>query len=210
MQRIKTTLAGLITVTFAVVAFAPSAHAQFGTLDANTLGAAVVVPWEARSASPTLFPNQGQITVATVTNGLTSEAITVHVVVFDENWQAHDWTCPLTPLETTYFIFDRDSATGQVKVTYECSDLGTIGPIPSQTNNVLTNFPPSFSDRGVMFISIECQLGSLGCPGGVLGLRTRSDNALLADSTVINMANGWAYSVNAIHIQSTGAFILIG
>ena len=124
MQRIKTTLVGLIVAAVAAVVFAPSARAQMATLDAATLGAAVVVPWEVGFGGD-------QVTVATVTNALTSEAITLHVVVFNTFWQTRNFTCPLTPLETTYFVFDRDPVTGQPKVTYEYSDLGTTGPSPS-------------------------------------------------------------------------------
>jgi hypothetical protein len=63
-------------------------------------------------------------------------------------------------------------------------------------------FSTEQSLSGFAFFSVECPLGSNGCEGGPLGQRTRPWNALLGDSTVIDFANGFAYSVDAIHIQS--------
>jgi hypothetical protein len=58
------------------------------------------------------------------------------------------------------------------------------------------------NNRGTMFVSVECQKGTGGCPGGTGAPRTRGINALAGDATIIDFGQGYAYSVNAIHIQN--------
>ena len=197
MFKRKTILIGMLTATFAVGTFGSSASAQNATIDASTLGAALALPWETD-------PNTAsKLTIATVTNGLVNDPLTLHVTVLDEFCGATNFDCPLTPSETTSFVFSYDTVRGTSRVQAECSRLGVIGPDPGQTNDVVNK--TLSANRGVMFVSVECQKGStnLGaCPGGTNGLRTKGINALLGDATIADFGQGFAYSVNAIHIQA--------
>ncbi len=198
----KTTLCSVLAAAFAVAFLAPSARAQ--TIDAQTLGAAAVVPWMTGNG---MDGHGDKVTVVTVTNGLNNDAISLHLVVFDDQWNALDVLCPLTPLETTYLVFERDSLTGTTKFTYECSDIGVTGVNPGRTNNIIVSQPQNpTAYQGIVFMNIECQAnGDIACPGGAQGLRTRGDNALLVSATVIDFSQGYAFSVDGIHIQDLGA-----
>ena len=194
MSKHKQTLVGLLTAMAVVCSFGSSANADGGIFNQATLGAALVLPWETDAVTAS------KLTIATITNALTELPITLHVTVLDENWDATNFDCPLTPSETTAFVFSYDTTRGKSRVETECSRLGVTGPDPGQTNDYVTR--TLSANRGIMFVSVECQKGVQGCPGGTLGARTLGINALLGDATVIDFGQGYAYSVNAIHIQN--------
>jgi hypothetical protein len=192
MFNLKNTIIGALTATVAVCSFGSTASAE--VFNPGAVGAALVVPWETDAVS------QGKITIATVTNTLSDTAIVLHVTVMDEFWNATDFNCPLTPSETTSFEFAYDNfgGFGSTSLKVECSDPGrlTANPQGNTANQVQINIDDA--SRGIMFVSVECPGNTLGCPVQ----ETRYDNALLGDATIIDLAQGYAYSVSAIHIQA--------
>lgn len=193
--RIRKTI-GAVALAAALAAGAGEARAQ-GTIDAQAQGAVLVLPYLTTS------PQGGErITISTVTNLFLEFAITLHLVWISgdpgDGWASLDYNCPLTPLETTYFVFEK-AEDGTATVTFECSTLGQATPDPSETNHVYTRSIPG--QNGIMFVAVECQIGSPACPPGPLGKRTLPDNALLGDASVVDFAQGYAFSVGAIHIQ---------
>ncbi len=195
MSKHKQTLVGLLTAMAVVCSFGSSANADGGIFNQATLGAALVLPWETDDVTAS------KLTIGTITNALENMPITLHVTILDEEWNSTNFDCPLTPSETTAFVFSYDTNRDTSRVETECSRLGVIGPDPGQTNDYVTR--TLNGTRGVMFVSVECQIdGTRACPGGTLGNRTRGINALLGDATVIDFGQGYAYSVNAIHIQN--------
>ena len=197
MRKMTRISVGALAAAFAVSALAQSALGAAHTIDSTTLGAAIVAPYVTGTEDA-----GDQMTVVTVTNGLTGQGINLHVIVIDEFWQSTDFNCPLTPLETTYFVFE---ATGSLsdnsQVTFECTqNQDTFGGKDIRTRGVRGR-------RGLVFMAIECLPGDPGCPSGLPGqaARTLAHNALLADATIIDFGNGSAASVPAIHIQSNGS-----
>jgi hypothetical protein len=170
--------------------------AAVDVVDPHSLGAAVVLPYL------TTADVGDRITIASVTNGLTQGAVNLHAIWISgdqgEDWAALDYDCALTPLETTYFVFEREPG-GTAQVTFECSDLGQTFPNNSATNNIVTRSVPG--QDGIMFLTVECQLGSDGCARGPLANRTLRTNALVGSATVIDMGQGRGFSISGIHIQ---------
>lgn len=195
MLNLKQMLVGVLAAAFVAGSFAGSAWAQAIT-NPNALGAALAAPYL------TTTSGGDRITVHTVTNASTTTAFTLHVTWLsgdpDDEWAALDFDCPLTPLETTYFVYE-NNGNGTANVTFECSNLGQGFPNPSATNNVFTRQIPG--QDGIAFVALECQLGSAGCPAGAFGMRTRGANVLVGDATVLDFAQGLAFSVEAIHFQ---------
>jgi hypothetical protein len=193
MQIRNSFLALSITVALGMSSSAVAGQAG-DVLDPNTLGAAVAAPY--------LTNADGRTTVVTLTNGSDHEAVTVHLNwISGSDWTAIDYDCPLTPLETTYFVFEGSPDTDNAVVTFECSNLGQQFPNPDETNNVVTR---AISGRnGLMFATIECQLGSEKCDRDPRdGMRrTLPNNILSADLVVMDFAQGVAFSAPAIHIQ---------
>ena len=163
-------------------------------IDPNTLGAAVAAPY--------LTDGSGRVTVITITNGSNYLPVTLHINwISATDWSAIDYDCPLTPLETTYFTIEATPDSDNAIATFECSDLGLDVPRASATNNVLKR---SLNGRnGVMFVTIECQIGNAGCDRSTDPVRrTLTPDILSADLAVIDFAQGVAVSAPAIHIQS--------
>jgi len=172
----------------------PSALAGQGpVIDPNTLGAAIAAPY--------LTDGDGRLTVVTVTNGSTYLPVTLHIVwISGTDWSAIDYDCPLTPLETTYFTIEALPNSNNAVVTFECSDLGLDVPRASATNNVVTRAVNG--SRGVMFVTLECQIGDPQCDRSTDPVRrTISPDVLSADVVVMDFAQGVAVSAPAIHIQ---------
>jgi hypothetical protein len=198
-ERHRKLVAGFLATALMGCGLVSSAAGQ--TIDANALGAAVVVPWQT-GGDGVLGERATVIAVTNAPDGQgVSSPFSLHIVVFDDQWNAADFLCPLTPHETTFLVFERDEFGS--KFTFECSNAGLMGPDPEGTNNRRLARPQdATATQGFVFINIECQIdGSPECPGGTLDLRTKGDNVLLASATVIDFARGYAYSVGAIHIQ---------
>ena len=103
-------LLGLLGVAWLLV---PTAGwAALRAITPTAAGAVTTSPWIATADT---------ITVTTLTNGA-SDWRTVHVQIFDEEWRAINFFCQLSPMETTYFIFEEDLP-GEPLVTFECSSL---------------------------------------------------------------------------------------
>jgi hypothetical protein len=184
-----------LSVTVALGMSSSALAGQAGdVLDPNTLGAAVAAPYLTNAG--------GRTTVVTLTNGSDHKAVTVHLNwISGSDWTAIDYDCPLTPLETTYFVFEASPDTDNAVVTFECSNLGQEFPNPDETNNVVTR---AVNGRdGLMFATIECQLGSENCDRDPRDgtHRTLPNNILSADLVVMDFAQGVAFSAPAIHIQ---------
>jgi len=163
------------------------------------------------------------MTVGSVTNGMDNRAVNLHVVwISGTDWSEINYDCPLTPLETTYFVFEQLPGSDNALVTFECSDIGQDYPNNAATNNVVTRVVNGAD--GIMFVALECQLGqrcgmaaapcdTLGAvpcgenevvavPNGEAGVRrTLSNNVLAGDMVVIDFGAGFAFSAPAIHIQ---------
>ena len=198
---LKKTLVAIAVAALAL-GLAGSATAAPGSghvINPNTQGAAIAMPY-------LTTPGNGgvRMTVGTVTNGGDSNSISLHIVwISATDWSAIDYDCPLTPLETTYFIFERNPNSDNATVTFECSDTGQDFPDVSATNNVFTR---SVNGRdGIMFVSIECQLDGAECENDGDGAvhRTQTNNLLIADFVVMDFGQGLAFSAPAIHMQAS-------
>ena len=186
-----------------------------GVIDPNTLGAALAMPY-----LTTPFNGGSRMTVGSVTNGMDNRAVNLHVVwISGTDWSEINYDCPLTPLETTYFVFEALPGSDNALVTFECSDIGQDYPNGAATNNVVTRVVNGAD--GVMFVALECQLGqrcerpmpcemagSGECPydapvmvEGEGVRRTLTNNVLAGDMVVIDFGAGFAFSAPAIHIQ---------
>ena len=133
---LKKTLVAIAAAALAL-GLAGSATAGPGSghvIDPNTQGAAIAMPY-------LTTPGNGgvRMTVGTVTNGGDSDSISLHIVwISATDWSAIDYDCPLTPLETTYFIYEQIPGTDNTLVTFECSDNQLDFPNNAGTNNVVT------------------------------------------------------------------------
>jgi hypothetical protein len=193
---LKKTLVAVVATALTMGA-AMSASAS-EVIDPNTMGAAVAMPY-------LTTPHNGgvRMTVGTVTNGYDNKAINLHLVwISATDWSEINYDCPLTPLETTYFVYEKMVGRDNARVTFECSALGQEYPDNSQTNNVVTRVVNGAD--GILFAAAECQLNNDDCEnpendGGVE--RTLTGNMLVADMTVIDFGAGLAFSAPAIHIQ---------
>ena len=176
-------------------------------MNPNSVAAALAMPY-------LTTPSDGgeRMTVGSVTNGFDHRAVNLHVTwLSGTDWTEIDYDCPLTPLETTYFIYEQVPDSDNALVTFECSDLGQDFPNSGATNNVVTRIING-SD-GIMFVAIECQLGQAGCraqdaDGRIR--RTLHDNVLAGDVVVVDFGAGVAFSAPAIHIQGRGDHALGG
>jgi hypothetical protein len=197
----KTLFAAVATaVALGLVGSANAGQPASGkVIDPNTQGAAIVMPY-------LTTPGDGgvRMTVGTVTNGSDDRAISLHIVwISATDWSSINYDCPLTPLETTYFIFELNPNSDNATVTFECSDTGQDVPDVSATNNVFTR---SVNGRdGLMFVAIECQLDDGECETNGDGaiLRTETNNILSADFVVMDFGQGLAFSAPAIHMQAS-------
>jgi hypothetical protein len=177
------------------LAVVPGASVGEGpVIDPNTLGAAIAAPY--------LTDTSGRLTVVTVTNGSNYQAVTLHILwISGTDWSGIDYDCPLTPLETTYFTIEAMPDSDNALVTFECSDLGLDVPRASATSNIVRR--AINGRRGVMFVTLECQIGDPQCDRSMNPVRrTIAPDILSADLSVIDFAQGVAVSAPAIHIQS--------
>jgi hypothetical protein len=194
----KTLVAVVATALTMGAAVSATAGEGSSVIDPNTLGAAVAMPY-----LTTPYNGGTRMTVGTVTNGSDRKAINLHLVwISATDWSEIDYDCPLTPLETTYFVYEQIPGTDNALVTFECSDNGLDYPNNAGTNNVVKR--ALNGTDGVMFAAVECQLGDKECDAqqddGVVK-RTKTKNILSADMTVIDFGAGLAFSAPAIHIQ---------
>lgn len=196
---LKKTLVAVVATALAMGA-AVSATAGEGSsvIDPNTLGAAVAMPY-----LTTPYNGGVRMTVGTVTNGSDHRAINLHLVwISATDWSEIDYDCPLTPLETTYFIYEQIPGSDNALVTFECSDNNLDYPNNARTNNIVTR--ALNGTDGIMVAAVECQLGDSECDAQQEGgqvRRTQAKNILSADMTVIDFGAGLAFSAPAIHIQ---------
>ena len=196
---LKKTLVAVVATAIAMgAAVSASAGEPGDVLDPNSLGAAVAVPY-------LTTPSNGgvRMTVGTLTNASSHMAISLHLIwISATDWSEINYDCPLTPLETTYFIYEQIPGTDNALVTFECSDNQLHFPNGAGTNNIVTRALNGAD--GIMFAAIECQLGDEGCyrreENGEI-LRTKRDDILSADMTVLDFGAGVAFSAPAIHIQ---------
>jgi hypothetical protein len=159
-------------------------------LQLQEMGAALALPLLTDDVSG------GQtVTYTTITNG-SSENLTLAINVLNgdpgESWRSASFSCHVTGRETTLFRFEPDGS-GRSKVSFECSttDANSTSP-PDQLNVLRTEH--LLSATGIMFVAIE-QNG-----------RTVSKNALFGEATVIDYAQGMAYSLPAISFQGNDPF----
>ena len=161
----------------------------------------------------TPFNGGTRMTIGSVTNGLDHSAVNLHVVwISATDWSEINYDCPLTPLETTYFVYEQVPGSDNALVTFECSNIGQEFPNNAATNNVVTRIVNGAD--GIMFVALECQIGdhcgmvkpceSLDdewCGDSASGsegvFRTRTDNALAGDMVVIDFGAGYAFSAPA-------------
>jgi hypothetical protein len=207
----------LVAVAATLVALGASLSAYAApvsnVINPNTLGAALAMPY-----LTTPFNGGTRMTVGSVTNGLDHSAVNLHIVwISATDWSEINYDCPLTPLETTYFVYEQVPGSDNALVTFECSNIGQEFPNNAATNNVVTRIVNGAD--GIMFVALECQIGQncapkcehegslgecpmYGLPSGPEGIRrTRTDNALAGDLVVIDFGAGYAFSAPAIHIQ---------
>jgi len=208
---LKKTLVAVVATALAMgAAVSASAGESSDVINPNTLGAAVAMPYLTTSTDGAV-----RMTVGTVTNASDYHAISLHLVwISGTDWSEIDYDCPLTPLETTYFIYEQIPGSDNALVTFECSDIDLDYPNNARTNNVVTRALNGAD--GIMFAAVECQLGDRRCnkplvevvcvdagcdPGDDVVRRTKVSNILSADMTVLDFGAGVAFSAPAIHIQ---------
>ena len=114
---LKKTLVAVVATAIAMgAAVSASAGEPGDVLDPNSLGAAVAVPY-------LTTPSNGgvRMTVGTLTNASSHMAISLHLIwISATDWSEINYDCPLTPLETTYFIYEQIPGTDNALVTFEC------------------------------------------------------------------------------------------
>ena len=150
-------------------------------MDHSATGSLVSTPWLATGK---------RVTVTTLTNAL-PVPISVHFTALNNKWQGIDFDCPFSPMETTYFVFEAN-ASGGAKVTFECSDI-----TQSNLNIVRTLFIPGAADEREGFIVFHMTAPQTA-PNPV------STTGLIADFTVIDFDQGYAFSANGWHFQQQG------
>jgi hypothetical protein len=189
-----------LTAILLLAAASAGAGEPSAVINPNTLGAAVAIPYL------TDAPGVGErISIATVTNGSSWQPIVLHLTwISATDWSSIDSDCPLTPLETTHFVFERYQATDTAIVHFDCSADGSGPGATSGGESVMRQVPGA---NGMMFAAVECQ--SLYCPPAAPGgegpePRTLLTNILSADLIVMDFGTGQAFSVPAIHIQGRG------
>jgi hypothetical protein len=179
------------------VAVAPSL-ARTQPIATDTLGSGLVIPYLTSGS------NGERMTIATVTNARMGP-INLHVVAVSgdagESCEQMEVECALTPLETTYLVFENDGAQG-ANLTIECSEPGQMGPDGSGTATNLVRIEHLWGEDGFLFITLECQEGDANCLAESGPDLTLFENALMGDATVFNPDLGTSYSVSAIPIQS--------
>ncbi len=175
-------LTRLAAIVFATFLFSGTSHAALDLMDHSATGSIVSTPWLATGE---------RVTVVTLTNAL-ADPITVHWTALNNKWQGIDFDCPLSPMETTYFVFESNNA-GGAKITYECSDISQ-----SNLNIVRTQFIPGADTEREGFIVFHATLGA-GVPPNPANIV-----ALIADFTVIDFNQGYAFSANGWHFQVQG------
>jgi hypothetical protein len=148
----------------------------------NATGSIVSTPWLATGK---------RVTVTTLTNAL-PQTITVHFTALNRVWNGIDFDCQLSPMETTYFVFESNGS-GGAKVTFECSDVSQ-----SNLNIVRTLFIPAANAEREGFIVFHTTLNA-GVP-----VNPASTLSLIADFTVIDFEQGYAFSANGWHFQTQG------
>ncbi len=196
---LKKTLVAAVATTLALGAAMSASAGE--TIHPNSLGAALAMPY-------LTTPHNGGVrtTVGTVTNGLDDRAVNLHIVwISATDWSEINYDCPLTPLETTYFVYEKVADSDNAIVTFECSALGQQYPNGSKTNNVVKRSINGAD--GIMFVAIECQISESDCSlqeENGLVRRTLHDNALAGDMVVMDFGAGMAFSAPAIHIQGRG------
>jgi hypothetical protein len=166
----------------------------------NSLGAAVAIPY--------LTGVEGvgeRITVMTVTNGSSWQPIVLHLTwISASDWSSIDYDCPLTPLESTHFVYERFGDSDTAIVNFDCSADGSGPGATSGGESVMRQVPGA---NGIMFAAVECQ--RLYCPPVAPGgegppPRTLLSNILSADLVVMDFGAGHAFSAPGIHIQGRG------
>jgi hypothetical protein len=148
----------------------------------DATGSLVSTPWLATGK---------RVTVTTLTNAL-PVTILVHFTALNNKWNGIDFDCQLSPMETTYFVFESNGS-GGAKVTFECSDVSQ-----SNLNIVRTLFIPAGNAEREGFIVFHTTLGA-GVPPN-----PQTNLSLIADFTVIDFEQGYAFSANGWHHQVQG------
>ena len=178
-------LTRLAAIVFATFLFSGTSHAALELMDHSATGSIVSTPWLATGK---------RVTVVTLTNALAAP-VNVHWTALNNKWTGIDFDCPLSPMETTYFVFESNNG-GGAKVTYECSDISQ-----SNLNIVRTQFIPGADTEREGFIVFHTTLGAIN-PGGTPN--PASVVSLIADFTVIDFTQGYAFSANGWHFQVQG------
>ncbi len=174
-------LKSFLLVAVASLLIASPGLAALNLMDHAATGSIVSTPWLAEGH---------RTTVTTLTNAL-AQTVTVHVTALDSQWQPLDFDCQLSPMETTYFVFETNGTNG-AKITSECSDVSQ-----SNLNIVQTRFIPGQQNGFVVFHTTA--------GAGVPPNPTDNGVSLIADFTVIDFDQGYAFSANGWHFQTQGA-----
>jgi len=150
----------------------PVTGASAGVLSADIPGAALALP---------IFASANRSTVAIATNA-SDDPVQLRVLLIDgDDWEAMDAVCPLTARETT--LFTAQSLGGQqMQLSFECTDPGGQ---PVAQGIVMS------MEQGILFLSLEDPVtGDLS-----------NVNSLFGDATVVDLGQGWTWSVPAILFQ---------
>ena len=174
----------ILVAAVAAIFLSSPGLAALELMDHSATGSLVSTPWLATGK---------RVTVTTLTNALAAP-ISVHFTALNNKWQGIDFDCPLSPMETTYFVFE-SNASGGAKVTFECSDI-----TQSNLNIVRTLFIPGAADEREGFIVFHMTQAPAGFPMP----NPASLVSLIADFTVIDFDQGYAFSANGWHFQVQG------
>jgi hypothetical protein len=187
MRKLNRNLAGVLAGAIATFAFAGASQAQ---IVPTAVGSLVNLPYLTSAKSG------DRVTVGTVTNTDPTTPYKLHITwISAADWSGIDFSCPLTPLETTYFVFEEGNFPGTAKVTFECSDQDSdlVFPDPDRTNNVFTRTITGAD--GLMLVSCEDITGPQSTPSTV------ACESLVGDATVLDFGQGTAWSVPGVHVQ---------
>ncbi|MCP3994013.1 MAG: hypothetical protein GY722_02970 [bacterium] len=179
-QLFCTMFAGVLALLLLV-----AGPARADVLDQNKVGAALAI---------LIVTDTNTITSAIVTNTSPTDPVILAGEVIsgdsNDNWSGQSFRCPMTPGETTQFVFSSSGSGSTMR--YECSNPDA-GPFSGSGQLSIAKTMGTKAAKGILWLTIEDR---------AFPFPTLSKNVLEGKSTVVDFTNGTAYEVGAVPFQS--------